>query len=295
MTPALSIFDFQEQPVRIFDQNGAPWFVAADVCRVLEIANSRDAMKSLEDDEKGVATTDTLGGAQKSNIINESGLYALIFKSRKPQAKAFRKWVTSEVLPALRRTGQYSAAKEQPAAEPKALENGVTIPGFLEADPVARALPIKDRIRVGRLCKQFGAAMGGPTVVAVDPRYGRLRSYPEPLCRDVLEDVMRSKSVQTSTFVEMQALVTSAAETCGHGAQFTIAELFAFARHKGMHLNGSLDSGPGTDPAQFKSMGRRLQAICVREFQDSLGRTFVIRKWRKKHGVTYVVNFHNEQ
>ena len=103
----LTTFDFRESAVRVLVKDAQPWFVAADVCRVLEIANSRDAIASLDEDEKGVGNADTHGGSQKMNLISESGLYALVFKSRKPEAKAFRKWVTAEVLPALRETGRY--------------------------------------------------------------------------------------------------------------------------------------------------------------------------------------------
>jgi prophage antirepressor-like protein len=105
-------FNFNGLAVRTLSQNNIPWFVANDVCEVLAIANSRDAVSRLDDDEKGVAFTDTLGGSQKTTIINESGLYALILRSNKPNAKAFRKWVTSEVLPAIRQTGKYDARAE---------------------------------------------------------------------------------------------------------------------------------------------------------------------------------------
>ncbi len=108
-------FKFQEQfqAVRsLVDQNNEPWFVAKDICEILEIANARDAVSALDDDEKGVAFTDTLGGKQEVNIINESGLYNLIFRSNKPQAKAFRKWVTGEVLPSIRRQGHFGFAKK---------------------------------------------------------------------------------------------------------------------------------------------------------------------------------------
>lgn len=91
--------------------DGEPWFVANDVCNILGIVNSRDALSRLEDDEKGVGITDTLGGKQEMNIVNESGLYNLIFQSRKPEAKKFRKWVTSEVLPSIRKTGKYDIRK----------------------------------------------------------------------------------------------------------------------------------------------------------------------------------------
>lgn len=103
----IQVFDFEDNAVRVIDIDGEPWFVAADVARVLDIKNSRDAVADLDDDEKGVATTDTLGGRQEMRIINESGLYNLIFRSRKPEAKKFRKWVTAEVLPSIRKTGAY--------------------------------------------------------------------------------------------------------------------------------------------------------------------------------------------
>lgn len=86
---------------------GEPMFVVKDLCEVLGIVNSRDTTSRLDDDERGVSIVPTSSGAQEMNIVNESGLYNLIFQSRKPEAKQFRKWVTSEVLPAIRRQGFY--------------------------------------------------------------------------------------------------------------------------------------------------------------------------------------------
>lgn len=113
----LKHFNFEGADFRVVERSGQPWFVAADVCRVLELANSRDAVSALDEDEKGVAITDTPGGGQKMQVISESGLYALIFKSRKAQARAFRKWVTAEVLPALRQAGRYEMERELQASE----------------------------------------------------------------------------------------------------------------------------------------------------------------------------------
>lgn len=107
---SLQVFDFKENPVRVVDRENSPWFVAADVCRVLEIGNTTEAIRSLEDFEKMTLSNPegrAGNGAQSYNLISESGLYALIFKSRKPQAVAFRLWVTSEVLPAIRQNGFY--------------------------------------------------------------------------------------------------------------------------------------------------------------------------------------------
>ena len=112
---ATESFSFENFPVRAINRNGEIWFVAADVCAVLDIKNTSDALKNLDDDECltldiGEGQKIGRGGAQKFNIINESGLYALILRSRKPEAKRFRKWVTSEVLPAIRKTGSYSVS-----------------------------------------------------------------------------------------------------------------------------------------------------------------------------------------
>jgi prophage antirepressor-like protein len=101
-------FSFEAHAVRVITQDAQPWFVLSDVCDVLEIANSRNVIDRLDEDEKGVHTVDTLGGPQEMSIINESGLYNLIFTSRKPEARRFRKWVTGEVLPAIRKTGSYA-------------------------------------------------------------------------------------------------------------------------------------------------------------------------------------------
>lgn len=93
--------------IRVIDQDGEPWFIAADVCRALEIQNNRDALSRLDDDEKGVALIDTPGGQQKMSTVNEPGLYSLVLSSRKPEAKAFKRWITHEVVPAIRKHGAY--------------------------------------------------------------------------------------------------------------------------------------------------------------------------------------------
>ena len=106
---AIQIFNYKEQQVRTVEQNSEVWFVAKDVCDILKIVNSRDAISRLDSDEKGVAKTDTLGGMQDMTIISEPGLYKLAFKSKKSEAKDFTRWVTHEVLPAIRKHGAYIA------------------------------------------------------------------------------------------------------------------------------------------------------------------------------------------
>ncbi|WP_316896833.1 Bro-N domain-containing protein [Pseudodesulfovibrio indicus] len=99
------------------DDAGEPWFVAKDVCDVLGYRMASDAVRALDDDEKGTRNVRTPGGDQIMTLINESGLYSLILRSRKPEAKAFKKWITSEVLPSIRKKGGYMVAKadETPA------------------------------------------------------------------------------------------------------------------------------------------------------------------------------------
>jgi prophage antirepressor-like protein len=105
-----AVFAFHDHSVRVITRDGEPWFVAKDVCDALSYSNSRGALADhLDADEKGVANADTPGGQQQMQIINESGLYALVLRSRKPEARKFAKWVTAEVLPAIRKTGRYEA------------------------------------------------------------------------------------------------------------------------------------------------------------------------------------------
>jgi anti-repressor protein len=104
---ALKVFDFDGRQVRIVEKDDQPWWVAKDVCDVLEHSNSRKAIELLDDDEKGVSKVYTLGGMQDMTVINESGLYTLITRSNKLEARRFRKWVTSEVLPSIRKHGGY--------------------------------------------------------------------------------------------------------------------------------------------------------------------------------------------
>lgn len=103
-------FIFDTLPVRAVLRDGEPWFVAADVAAVLEYRDAPNMTRNLDDDEKGTQIVSTLRGAQEMTVISESGLYAAILKSRKPEAQRFRRWVTGEVLPSIRKTGSYQMA-----------------------------------------------------------------------------------------------------------------------------------------------------------------------------------------
>lgn len=101
------LFNFGKQQVRTLLVDGEPWFVAADISTALQYRDSFNMCRNLDDDEKGTQIVSTLGGAQEMLAINEPGLYSAILRSRKAEAKRFKKWVTSEVLPAIRKTGRY--------------------------------------------------------------------------------------------------------------------------------------------------------------------------------------------
>lgn len=107
---ALETIVYQEKPVRMQVIDGQPWFVAKDICDILGITNVSQALTSIDiDEKKDITTNDAVGRNQAVRGVNESGMYALIFQSRKPAAREFRKWVTSEVLPSIRRYGRYVA------------------------------------------------------------------------------------------------------------------------------------------------------------------------------------------
>ncbi|MCA0447660.1 MAG: Bro-N domain-containing protein [Bacteroidetes bacterium] len=102
------IFSFQKHPLQAhLDEHGNPWFIAMDVCRILGISDVSDAVKRLDPDEKLFGIQPRTGQRRMVNMVNESGLYKLILGSRKPEAKQFTKWVTAEMLPAIRKTGHY--------------------------------------------------------------------------------------------------------------------------------------------------------------------------------------------
>lgn len=123
--PAPAVFDFQSHQVRIVTKNGEPWFVASDVCNALGYSNTSKAVGDhLDADERASEMVPTPNAplGVPTNIISESGLYALVLRSRKPEARKFAKWVTSEVLPAIRKTGQYAATAPQALAATPALD-----------------------------------------------------------------------------------------------------------------------------------------------------------------------------
>lgn len=107
-------FKYEEQQVRTIEKNGEPWFVGKDVAAILGYSDTADAVKKhVDPEDKGVGEMPTPGGKQRIMLINESGLYSLILSSKLPTAKEFKRWVTSEVLPSIRKTGEYKITPAQ--------------------------------------------------------------------------------------------------------------------------------------------------------------------------------------
>lgn len=137
MTNEIQIFKFNDHLVRIVEKDGEPWWVAKDVCAYFGDTNYRRSITNLAEDEKGVSQIDTPGGIQSMTVISEAGLYALLFAmqpeksrsvteeyiaERQQKIKAFRRWATHEVFPAIRKTGSYSMTPQLPQNYLEALE-----------------------------------------------------------------------------------------------------------------------------------------------------------------------------
>ena len=128
MNSELQVFDYKGAVVRTVDKDGEVWFVAKDVADILEIQNSNDTVrKMLDDDEKGIEKIYTHGGLQDMTVISEAGVYSLVFRSNKPEAKAFSRWVRHDVLPQIRKTGGYSIHEDNPALPSGVLEGAKII------------------------------------------------------------------------------------------------------------------------------------------------------------------------
>lgn len=184
--------------IRAINQDGEPWFVAKDVCDALGIANSRDAIARLDDDEKGVGLTDTLGGSQEMATVNESGFYNLVLRSRKPEARAFKRWVTHEVIPAIRRTGGYMEAKANETPE-ETMARAVLI----AQDAIARKDADISRLRaktavLAPKAGMYDACMDGERWMSVTEVARLLAQYDPSIRRKDLYEWLRRDGVATA-------------------------------------------------------------------------------------------------
>ena len=167
--------------VRILAINGEPWAAAIDVAKALGYKEPQKAIRThVDPEDKGVSKMDTPGGNQDVVIINESGLYSLILSSKLPKARAFKRWVTSEVLPALRKTGSYSVKPEPPVFEPKRTSVGEIASLLLQIRQIQKAQGTSSRkvaFTAQRLCEQFGIELPEDFVEPVKPRCNYVVDY----------------------------------------------------------------------------------------------------------------------
>ena len=210
-------FEYESHDIRVVtDDTGDPWWVAKDICGVLGLGNTSQALSYLDDDEQTVITDDSLTSSRNPNvsIINESGLYSLILRSRKPESKQFKRWITHEVLPSVRKTGQYAvgntsklyliikSALEMKKIETRQMEHDQRLQ-ILEAKTHQNSgetgywtisawcrlnnltLSMDDAKRKGRLASRLSAQWGVSVSKVPDERFGSVNSYRE----DVLDEV----------------------------------------------------------------------------------------------------------
>jgi len=191
------VFHYKSSEVRTVELNGEPWFALKDVCAVLGISNHKMTAQRLDADEVSLTDlTDSMGRQQETTVINESGLYNVILRSDKPEAKPFRKWVTSEVLPSIRKTGGYTMPKlskemqalfllddrtQKQEARLTALENTMTV-DYSQQQTLKKA--------VGRVVVE---ALGGKTAPAYNDPHVRGKLFSE--CNRDVQDWFRVNSV----------------------------------------------------------------------------------------------------
>lgn len=257
---SLISFDFAETPIRVVIQDDEPFFIAADVCRVLEHSNPSQAVSALDDDEKGITNNETLGGRQGMLTVNESGLYSLIFTSRKEKARDFKRWVTKEVLPSIRKQGFYameSGAEDELPAEPDAV---LSLEEAAENSGEAARRLLEGTISVE--AAQVVASLSGQVT-----RAWELRIRIKPLA-------MLPPSREAGKIT--QAICKMAASLEGD-ASFSIEELLEEAG-----LPASMEP---------RNVGLALRHYQNALMQDGSGRGFFLRKSRNRRGSVYTVQF----
>lgn len=221
---ALTVFDNNQfGAVRSVLIDGNPWFAAADVCRALDIGNSRQAVSRLDDDEKGVISTDTPGGEQRMTFVNESGLYSLVLGSRKPEAREFKRWITHDVIPSIRKTGAYAmtlSPAEQLVAQAQLLvqqekrlaavegrvktvearletrvENAFSIAGY--ASLRGLNVDVNTANLLGKKAAALSREYGYPISTTPDPRFGKVNVYHTDILKIVFDEALGRKLIHS--------------------------------------------------------------------------------------------------
>ena len=183
MSTDLVPFDFRGHPVRALTVDGEIWLIASDVCAVLGLTNRRSSLALLDEDEKGVHTVDTPGGPQSTVTVNEPGAYSLVFRSRLPMAKDFKRWLTHEVIPSIRKTGSYSLPGQRQEIDPETVDRRALALLVLASEDAKLAAEAQAFVLKAQL------AIAGPKARAADALIlargdMSLRDAAQALCRD---------------------------------------------------------------------------------------------------------------
>ncbi|PKR50763.1 BRO-N domain-containing protein [Thalassospira marina] len=247
-------FDFEGQPVRTIEIDGVIWFVLSDVCDVLEIANIGNASARLDEDEKNnIRNPDANGerGNPNITIINESGLYSLILTSRKEAAKRFKKWVTAEVLPALRKTGRYAMAGAGQAA------------GQSRKNLPASLIPKSERHYDLALVREARAVYGEAGARFVWSRSTTLPDMSELSYQDRLDDLARMR-----------------AEDClrhllryGFGKGVPVSEMIVFAQYRDEVKTALESRGIKVSPVRYRGK------VILASHHPFLNKVFAATDW----------------
>lgn len=192
----LKVFNYESNEIRTVIIDNEPWWVAKDVCAVLEITNTTDALKRLDEDE---VTRLNLGGLSgETNVVNEPGLYALILGSRKPEAKAFKRWVTHEVIPSIRQNGGYIAGQEQLTPE-QIVANALVVAQNIIANQNKQLETMKPKA-------EFHDAVVGSDDTVDMSQVAKILNY-KGIGRNKLFEILRKKKVLRHNNEPMQAYV----------------------------------------------------------------------------------------
>lgn len=207
-------FEFQGKDFFAIDVDGKPYFIAADICEILSLSNVSKALTSLDNDEKLTLPVVRAGQTREVNMVSESGLYSLVFKSKKPEAKAFKKLVTSVVLPSIRKTGTYVSkqmsieemiimqaqsvldvkkdigllgdkVKELEAKSITSPNDYFTIAGY--ASLIGKKVDVPTAAQIGRKATNLCGTLGYLTGTIPDPRFGKVKTYPTEVLKTAFD------------------------------------------------------------------------------------------------------------